>query len=65
MQNIIKYLIHSNLTIAFNLNPLRWGFTLDHFGPNDEGGNLQPKTHFLYVKFFCFVVMLIVTDGEL
>lgn len=65
MQNLIKYLVNSNLTIAFNLNPMRWGFNLDYFGPDDEGGEEQPKTYFWYAKVLCFVFMAIVTDGDL
>jgi hypothetical protein len=60
INNIFRYFVGSNLTIAFNLNPLRWGFILEHYGPDEES-----ETHFWYIKFLCFVIMIIISNEEL
>lgn len=60
INNLFRYLVASNLTIAFNLNPLRWGFILEHYEADEES-----NTNFWYIKFLCFVIMIIISNEEL
>jgi hypothetical protein len=60
MKKVLEYLLNSNLTIAFNLNPIRWGFHLDYFPPDEDA----PSMHFLHVKFLCFILMIIINNGD-
>ena len=57
---MLDYIKYSNVTLAFNLNPFRWGFHMEYFPPDEDA----PAMHFVHVKCACFVLMIIINNGE-
>ena len=55
-----KYLKHSNIKLAFDLNPFFWGFRNIYEGPDKA----SPDLHIWYIRFLPFVIILTIDTGK-
>jgi len=59
MKKFWKYINHSNIKLAIDLNPFVWSFRYMHQGPTES----DPTLNIWYIRFLPLSIILTIDDG--